>query len=180
MNRTGRNKKICYADVTSTFPPQCDPAWQFFLCNREFQRNSLLHKKSSVPCKRDEAYPRYHPDSRINGLSCRLTRSITALPTDKVQKRSSGAKLRYHLNLRKLTAGDFLSLKENDLLKTPSWLFLFSYYATMVEICQVIYFFFSSFFSLFFSMAFPMFFSISSFSFSTSSRSLLSISRTEA
>ena len=108
--------------------------------NRQFRWKLLLHKKSSIPCKRDEAYPRYHPDSRINGLSCRLTRSITTLPTDKIQKRSSGAKLRYHLNLRKLTAGGFLSLKENNFLKTPSWLFLFSYYATRYEICQVIIF----------------------------------------
>ena len=31
---------------------------------------------------------------------------------------------------RELTAGGFLSLKENNFLKTPSWLFLFYNYAT--------------------------------------------------
>jgi len=93
--------------------------------NRGFRQKFPLHKKSSVPAKRDEAYPRYHPDSRNIRALFLFNAQHTSLPTDIVQKCSSGAKLKNYLNLRKLTAGGFLSLKENNFLKTPSWPFLF-------------------------------------------------------
>ena len=89
------------------------------------------------------AVPPWFPcNVNARALKLCLTRSHVAsycshgaLP-QKVPKRGSGGKLRNCLNLKKLTAGDFFSLKEDNSLKRHHSLCVFPYYATGTKFCQ--------------------------------------------